>query len=183
MGRIHFYHTVWRKHPTIIGSIEQLAGVETVVLEVVRGVEDTDAATAFSDRLGVTTADMVTDDRGVVNYWLDPGDYNVYFTDPSLPARIAPFSVGASSVSGDLEGVLLGQLPELVQASVLSPGDLKCVAYTTPDPGWLLCDGSLLSRIDYAKLFDKIGLSFNTGVGEAVTQFRLPDLRGRVPVG
>jgi microcystin-dependent protein len=181
MGRIHFYHTVWRTHPTT-GVVEPLAGVESLVHEIVNDVEGTDAATVFANRLGVTIGNMVTNSQGVVSYWLDPADYLVHFSDPALPGRIAPFTVGASAVSGDTEGILLGQLPELVQASVFSPGDLKCVAYDAPDIGWLLCDGSPLSRLEYAKLFAKIGTTFNSS-GEASTQFRLPDLRGRVPVG
>src|SRR4051812_279329 len=181
MGRIHFYHTVWRKNPAT-NNVEPLEGVESSVYEVIDGEESVDPTIGFINRLGVTAADMFTNDQGVVSFWLDPSDYNVHFSDPILPERIAPFQVGASAVSGSNAGVLLRQLPALVQASVFSPGDIKCVAYTSPDDGWLLCDGSLLSRIEYSLLFARIGLTFNT-TGEAVTQFRLPDLRGRVPVG
>lgn len=48
--------------------------------------------------------------------------------------------------------------------------------------GWLLCDGTILSRTTYADLFGEIGTSYNSG-GETGSQFRLPDLRGKVPVG
>ena len=48
-------------------------------------------------------------------------------------------------------------------------------------PGWLLCDGSAVSRTIYADLFDAIGTSF--GAGDGSTTFNLPDLRGRVPIG
>jgi hypothetical protein len=37
MGRIHFYHTVWRTHPTT-GVVEPLAGVESLVHEIVNDV-------------------------------------------------------------------------------------------------------------------------------------------------
>lgn len=47
--------------------------------------------------------------------------------------------------------------------------------------GWLLCDGSAVSRTTYADLFTAIGTSY--GVGDGSTTFNLPDLRGRVPVG
>lgn len=42
--------------------------------------------------------------------------------------------------------------------------------------GWLKCDGSLLSKTEYALLYNVIGGTF----GETSTQFRLPDPRGRV---
>lgn len=48
--------------------------------------------------------------------------------------------------------------------------------------GWLLCDGRLLVRADYPALFAAIGTTYNTG-GESGTQFRIPDLRGRVIAG
>lgn len=47
--------------------------------------------------------------------------------------------------------------------------------------GWLLCDGSAVSRTTYADLFAVIGTNFGTGDGS--TTFNLPDLRGRVGVG
>lgn len=47
--------------------------------------------------------------------------------------------------------------------------------------GWLLCDGSAVSRTGYAALFLEIGTVH--GVGDGSTTFNLPDYRGRVPVG
>jgi microcystin-dependent protein len=61
------------------------------------------------------------------------------------------------------------------------PGDIKASARSTPSDGWLLCDGSAVSRGDYDALFNAIGTSF--GVGNGSTTFNVPDLRGRVPVG
>ncbi len=42
--------------------------------------------------------------------------------------------------------------------------------------GWLLCDGSEVSRSEYANLYNAIGVSWGTGDGS--TTFNLPDLRG-----
>jgi microcystin-dependent protein len=47
--------------------------------------------------------------------------------------------------------------------------------------GWLLCDGSAVSRTTYAALFAILSTTY--GVGDGSTTFNLPDLRGRVPVG
>lgn len=49
-----------------------------------------------------------------------------------------------------------------------------------PDPGWLKCNGAVLLRSAYPKLFQKIGTTNNTG-GELSTQFRLKDWRGLFP--
>ena len=42
--------------------------------------------------------------------------------------------------------------------------------------GWLLCDGSEISRTEYANLYNAIGVCWGTGNGS--TTFNLPDLRG-----
>lgn len=61
-------------------------------------------------------------------------------------------------------------------------GEIKMIAMSAAPSGWLLCQGQVVSRTTYARLFTAIGTAFNTG-GEAGTDFRLPDLRGRVAVG
>ncbi len=47
--------------------------------------------------------------------------------------------------------------------------------------GWLLCDGSAVSRTTYASLFAAVGINF--GGGDGITTFNLPDLRGRTVIG
>lgn len=47
--------------------------------------------------------------------------------------------------------------------------------------GWLLCDGSAVSRETYASLYSVIGDSYGSGDGS--TTFNLPDLTGRVIIG
>jgi microcystin-dependent protein len=47
--------------------------------------------------------------------------------------------------------------------------------------GWLLCDGSAVSRTTYAPLFAAIGINF--GGGDGIGTFNLPDLRGRTVIG
>lgn len=58
------------------------------------------------------------------------------------------------------------------------PGVVEAYAGTSyPPAGYLLCDGSLVSRTTYAALFAAIGTTF--GVGDGSTTFALPDLRAR----
>lgn len=51
---------------------------------------------------------------------------------------------------------------------------------TAPE-GWLLCDGSAVSRTTYATLFEVIGTTY--GAGDGSTTFNVPDLSGRVVIG
>lgn len=51
----------------------------------------------------------------------------------------------------------------------------------TPPTGYLVCDGSAVSRTEYANLFSVIGTSF--GEGDGTTTFNLPNIDGRGIVG
>lgn len=47
--------------------------------------------------------------------------------------------------------------------------------------GWVLCNGSAISRTTFSALFAVIGTTY--GAGDGSTTFNVPDLRGRVSVG
>ena len=60
-------------------------------------------------------------------------------------------------------------------------GSMMQYAGASAPGGWLICDGSAVSRTTYAALFTAIGTTY--GAGDGRTTFALPDLRGRVAVG
>ena len=60
-------------------------------------------------------------------------------------------------------------------------GEVKIVALPAAPPGWLICDGRLISRVTYATLFSAIGVTF--GAGDGQTTFALPDLRDKTVMG
>ena len=60
-------------------------------------------------------------------------------------------------------------------------GSISLFAGTTAPTGWLICDGSAVSRTTYANLFSVIGTTYGTGDGS--TTFNIPNLKGKVPVG
>jgi microcystin-dependent protein len=60
-------------------------------------------------------------------------------------------------------------------------GSMEFIAYSTPDSGWLLCNGQAVSRTTYATLFAKIGTKY--GVGDGSTSFNVPNLVGRLAIG
>lgn len=65
--------------------------------------------------------------------------------------------------------------------SDIPTGSIIPTALSTAPSGWLICDGSAVSRTTYANLFGVIGTTY--GAGDGSTTFNLPDLRGRVVVG
>jgi microcystin-dependent protein len=66
--------------------------------------------------------------------------------------------------------------------SVLSPaGSIMQYAGSSAPTGWLLADGSAVSRTTYAALFAVISTTY--GAGNGSTTFNLPNLKGKVPVG
>jgi microcystin-dependent protein len=58
-------------------------------------------------------------------------------------------------------------------------GEIRMFAGTFAPYGWRICDGSLMTIDDSDYLHQLIG---NTYGGDGVTNYRLPDLRGRVPL-
>lgn len=54
-------------------------------------------------------------------------------------------------------------------------------ASSTAPTGWLICDGSTVSRTTYARLFAAIGVTY--GAGDGSTTFGLPNLKGTVIAG
>jgi len=62
------------------------------------------------------------------------------------------------------------------QESGVPAGTISAFAGTSVPDGWLLCDGSEISRTTYPDLFTTVGGSW--GYGDNSSTFNLPDLRG-----
>ena len=60
-------------------------------------------------------------------------------------------------------------------------GEIKMWAGNAIPDGWLLCDGSEVSKTKYPNLYAAIGDLW--GVPNSSSNFKLPNLKGRVPVG
>lgn len=61
--------------------------------------------------------------------------------------------------------------------AALPSGVMIDYAATVAPSGWLMCDGSAISRTVFASLFATISTTY--GVGDGSTTFNLPDFRGR----
>lgn len=75
----------------------------------------------------------------------------------------------------------IGALALAVDPLLTPTATIVATARATAPDGWLLCDGSNVSRATYATLFSAIGTAF--GAGDGSSTFGLPNLKGRVPVG
>jgi len=64
---------------------------------------------------------------------------------------------------------------------IATSGFVNPFAGSAAPTGWLLCDGSAVSRTTYANLFTVVGTTY--GAGDGSTTFNLPNLKGRFPVG
>ena len=60
-------------------------------------------------------------------------------------------------------------------------GAIKPWTKATAPAGYLLCDGSAVSRTTYAELFAVTGTTY--GVGNGSTTFNVPQLQGKMPQG
>ena len=68
-------------------------------------------------------------------------------------------------------------------ASVTPPptGVMTMFAGSSAPVGWVMCDGSAISRSTYSALFTVIGTTW--GAGDGSTTFNVPDMRCRSPIG
>jgi len=58
-------------------------------------------------------------------------------------------------------------------------GTIMMIGFNWAPVGWMLCTGQLLAINQYQALFALLGTTYG---GDGITNFALPDLRGRVPI-
>ena len=63
---------------------------------------------------------------------------------------------------------------QYIYNNMIPVGIVQAFAGATTPEGWLLCDGSAVSRTDYANLYSVIGDTY--GAGDGSTTFNLPNL-------
>lgn len=77
---------------------------------------------------------------------------------------------------------LFNQLQALVAPDLpITTGQQSYYAGSSAPSGWLLCDGTAVSRATYATLFALVGTTY--GAGDGSTTFNLPDMKGRMLLG
>lgn len=117
---------------------------------------------------GFTAARMLVIENTTVVDGEVQGDNLILLTREGTP-------IDAGSVRGPK-----GDKGDVGPASV-HPGIISMFGGNTAPAGYLLCDGSAVSRTTYAALFAEI--STNWGVGDGANTFNLPNLQQKFPVG
>lgn len=102
-------------------------------------------------------------------------------SDSEMSPRTRLASVGYAYTAKEAEHAIIADQAMTLLMSSIPPGSMMMWPTDTPPTGWILCDGSEISRTIYAELFATIGTTYGNGDGS--TTFNLPDLRGRFPLG
>ncbi len=150
---------LWTNDGTEVGTSN--APTEAVSLSVTDGVYSVNLGDTGLDNMTSLEAGVFTGESTALRLWFDDGTNGNQQLSPDHSLTSVPYAMTASN------GVPVGT----VVSTVL----------TTAPSGWLLCDGSAVSRTTYADLFAGIGTTYGSGDGS--TTFNLPDMRGRVAMG
>ena len=76
-----------------------------------------------------------------------------------------------------VQGCTVPSTTVLTEGPFLS--EIKVIGGNFAPPGWMFCEGQVLSTTTFNSLFTIIGTTYG---GNGTTQFMLPDLRGTAPV-
>lgn len=164
----------------------------TVTAADVMTIADEGAAT-FQNRTNSATAFRVMNATAVPQFVIDTTNSRAYVGNPTGDSTGALIVLDTKNTAGDPTGVngamyynsSTGRFRCFENSAWINcvgdAGELKMFAGSTAPTGWLLCDGSAVSRTTFAGLFAVVGTTY--GAGDGSTTFNLPDFRGRVAVG
>lgn len=82
---------------------------------------------------------------------------------------------------GYVSGVTSAIQTQINAVQQVPSGAMMDFGGTVPPTGWLVCDGSAISRTTYAALFTAIGVLW--GVGDGSTTFNIPSMSRRTTMG
>jgi microcystin-dependent protein len=147
----------------------------------------TQASAASTDLAGIVSgADVLAtqfdslkstvDSLSIALNELTGGQYTVL--KDTAAARPATPSTGQLFFASDTKALSLygGSWGAVCPTGIVSP-----FAGATAPEGWLLCDGTAVSRSTYAALFALVSTTY--GVGDGSTTFNVPNLKGRTVIG
>ncbi len=129
------------------------------------------AANGPAGTTGATGPTGVTGDTGPQGTAGIPGN-------PGATGPTGNNGVGVAGATGPTGAGVTGPTGPTGSDATNGPvGAVTAFAGVVVPAGWLICDGSAVSRTTYATLFTTIGNAW--GNGDGVTTFNVPDLRGR----
>ena len=128
--------------------------------------------------LAGTSAPLGSVDTGVI---VDDAVTTSKIADNAVTAsQIADNAVTRAAIAENAVGP-----DELDVDAAFLPGMIMMWPIAAAPSGWHFCDGRLLNKVTYNRLFQAIGFDYGQGpqVLGVVSQFKVPDLRGRVVAG
>jgi microcystin-dependent protein len=192
-----YYDSFWVENISGIAGPEGPIGPIGETGLVAQASEPGDTSTLWLDTdedgvgipLGGTAGQVLAKvDSGAFNTeWVDV--YTPEQTDTAIATAVSNLVDSAPSVLDTLNelSAALNDDPNFsttvatALAALVPSGTVSQTARATAPTGYLLCDGSAVSRTTYSSLFDAIGTAY--GAGDNSTTFNIPNLKGRVPVG
>lgn len=169
------------KEPTITGAATTITGSNLTASRVVisNGSGKIDVSSTTSTELGYVHG-VTSDIQTQINAKADDNAV-VHLADAETISGVKTFSASpkvptAGITSDDTTVASTAFVRDIMPAGVIVP-----FAGTTVPAGYLLCDGSAVSRTTYADLFAAIGTTY--GAGDGNTTFNLPNTNWRALTG
>lgn len=111
---------------------------------------------------------------------LGSGPYTIEFTEEADPQDVSASEITYDNTESGMAATnVQDAITELSTAPKGGPGvpvgSVFWLATKTAPEGYLICDGSAVSRTEYADLFAAVGTTF--GAGDGSTTFALPNLQ------
>lgn len=137
--------------------------------------------------LSAELCDDDTEGMDLMTFWIRH-KFHTAKTDGPDSTLVKPTNWNADHDMNMDEGTIIGRPPgsgegpaqPISITSLMPAGMVMPYAGGTPPTGWLNCDGALYDKTTYAALFTAIGTAFTVVGTDPASQFRVPDLRGRV---
>jgi microcystin-dependent protein len=128
------------------------------------------SGTFYSEDQLITTTSLSSSSNSAVTMYSSTGRTNV-------PFRLVGYILNTQATAGTwVTTASQIQLYPFPQPNATPSGIVSPFAGSAAPSGWLMCDGSVVSRTTYASLFAVIGTTF--GVGDGSTTFGLPNTAG-----
>ena len=141
-----------------------------VVTVVVRGVEQT----------AIVTAAVLAATSNGVKLGAAIGDLTTFTSSSTQTAKLTDVERRLSAIERTVEVATETPVP---QGAGAITGEMRMWPGTSAPTDWLFCRGQILSRAAYPALFAVVGTAYAGNAVVAATEFRLPEMSTRVPIG